>query len=1158
MSVRAEAPPTPFKGLAAFQDTDLDALLFYGREREREVVVANLLASRLTVLYGASGVGKSSLLRAAVAHSLRRAHNAAVVVFSSWAGDPRRGLAAAIDEAVGMESEGTLAERLRTVGGEVYVILDQFEEYFLYHEHDPFADELAAAISEPGLRANFLLGLREDALAKLDAFKGRIPNLFANYLRLDHLDRAGARAAILEPVERWNELTGESVRVESGLVEAVLDQVAAGSVDVGRAGRGGVETDEERIEAPYLQLVLERLWEAERERGSDVLRLATLRELGGAEAIVRAHLERALGGLKPSQQNVAATIFGHLVTPSGSKIAHRPGDLAQYAAVGESEVRPVLEALGRERIVRAVDGAGGGERYEIFHDVLADGVLAWRARQELERDREAARRHQRRLVVVAALALLGLAVMTAVAVYAFAERSHARSSARQARARALEATALAELSTDPQRALADALHAARSSPSTRAAAVLRQALLEAHLRRVLRARGPVPVVAFAPHGHRMLAASTDGNVRIYSTDGTLERTLSVRASVTAASFSPAGDLVLTAAGHAVTLWSAGKGTKLRTLALPGTATSAGFSSDGRFVLTTSTAGSALWRVSTGRRLALEKRSSQSGSFSPRGSLVATVGSCPKRACARIFDAHSGRLLHVIAPKTGIKGLRFAPDGSSLATATYKGAYLWNLKTGRRIKLFEDKEINEVDFSNDGSMLAGAGRDGALRVWDVANGGRLFYFSEHTGQLVAVTWSPNGSFVADASGDGTADVWAVKGFDVGRRLASLVGHTAGVASIAYSPDGTSLLSGSDDATARLWDARFEQELLPLRPVHPGGALTASFGAGGRRVVSAGADGTARVWDVTSGRLLHVLHQRKAVNDARFDSTGRLIVTASADGTASIWDAITGARLRTLQSSSPVQVARFSPHRAVVVTGDAGGDVRLWRAHDGKLLATETQRGEVVDAAFAPDGKSVATAGRDGMTIWSIPTGRRRVFRSPGGAARVAFSPDGSRVAAAGQDGAARLWDTSSGALRHVLRVSKKPLTDVVFSPDGALLIATGKQSVAQIWEVRTGTLRHVLIGHFGPVSAGAFSPDGRWILTAGPSNAGLWQRDSDQPYFFLRGDTGPLTSVSFSPDGHLVLSSSLDGTVRLYRCQVCGNLNALRRLATRRLAQIQGR
>ena len=71
MSVVAAVPLSPYKGLAAFEDSDLDALLFFGREREREVIVANLLASKLTVLYGPSGVGKSSILRASVARRLR-------------------------------------------------------------------------------------------------------------------------------------------------------------------------------------------------------------------------------------------------------------------------------------------------------------------------------------------------------------------------------------------------------------------------------------------------------------------------------------------------------------------------------------------------------------------------------------------------------------------------------------------------------------------------------------------------------------------------------------------------------------------------------------------------------------------------------------------------------------------------------------------------------------------------------------------------------------------------------------------------------------------------------------------------------------------------------------------------------------------------------
>ena len=84
-------PTSPYKGLNAFEDTELDALLFFGRERETEIVVANLIASRLTVLYGPSGVGKSSLLRAAVARSLRALpEEPLVVVFSSWSDDPTR------------------------------------------------------------------------------------------------------------------------------------------------------------------------------------------------------------------------------------------------------------------------------------------------------------------------------------------------------------------------------------------------------------------------------------------------------------------------------------------------------------------------------------------------------------------------------------------------------------------------------------------------------------------------------------------------------------------------------------------------------------------------------------------------------------------------------------------------------------------------------------------------------------------------------------------------------------------------------------------------------------------------------------------------------------------------------------------------------------
>ena len=106
-------PPSPYKGLRSFDDSDLDALLFFGRERDREVIVANLLAARLTVLYGPSGVGKSSVLSAGVARQLRELpESPLVVVFSSWAEGPARTLAGAVAAAAGVEEDGSLVDVL--------------------------------------------------------------------------------------------------------------------------------------------------------------------------------------------------------------------------------------------------------------------------------------------------------------------------------------------------------------------------------------------------------------------------------------------------------------------------------------------------------------------------------------------------------------------------------------------------------------------------------------------------------------------------------------------------------------------------------------------------------------------------------------------------------------------------------------------------------------------------------------------------------------------------------------------------------------------------------------------------------------------------------------------------------------------------------------
>ena len=496
-------PSSPYKGLNAFEDTELDALLFFGRERETEIVVANLIASRLTVLYGPSGVGKSSLLSAAVARSLRALpEEPLVVVFSSWSDDPNAALAESVGETAGVDVDGSALAALTQVQAErdVYVVLDQAEEYFLYHADDSgpgsFAEALPAVVTTLP-RVNVLISLREDSLAKLDRFAGRVPGLFGNTLRLDRLDRNAARLAVLRPAERFAELTGETVTVEPELVERVLDEVGTGQIEPALGGLGAVEGggDGARIEAPYLQLVMQRLWDEEHQSGSTTLRATTVEALGGASHIVEEHLEGAMAELTPEQKDIAGRIFNHLVTPSGTKIAHEVSDLADFAHVSEAELTPVLSTLSERRIVRSVD-EGGATRFEIFHDVLAQPVLAWRTAhegaRELEAQQEASdRRHRRLLAVIVAGAVL-LAVMSAVTVYALSQRSEAREQAQEAHASGLVAAADSELERDPELSLLLAREASGYATNQRVERSLRRALVDSRVRRVVEVGSRTP------------------------------------------------------------------------------------------------------------------------------------------------------------------------------------------------------------------------------------------------------------------------------------------------------------------------------------------------------------------------------------------------------------------------------------------------------------------------------------------------------------------------------------------------------------------------------------------------------------------------------------------------------------------------------------------
>ena len=394
----------PFPGLVPFEERD--AWLFHGRNDEVRVITANLQAARLTVLYGESGAGKSSLLTAGVAAKIRERSlaeanrwgkpNCAVVTMRTWSGDPVREFASAVAKAVPQSSaagnlEAVLLAASAEVNANLLVILDQFEEYIRYLDDGrvdiAFLHEFGA-LWRRNLRVNFLISLREDSLGVLERLKQWIPDPYENRVRLDHLTVDGARSAILEPLRSF----GETVDFPEHLAGRVLAYIL-----------GQEASPEDRLQASILQLVMHRWWTATvpNPAGVRVFNEAGLLLLGGVEDIVRAHLRSAVDGLDVEERALAARMFGPLVTESGRKIAITDRELAGAVRNTPEKVRAVAEKLVSQKRILSTTALPHKAPptdicYEFRHDLIAAAALEWRKEQErLDAEREVRREAER-------------------------------------------------------------------------------------------------------------------------------------------------------------------------------------------------------------------------------------------------------------------------------------------------------------------------------------------------------------------------------------------------------------------------------------------------------------------------------------------------------------------------------------------------------------------------------------------------------------------------------------------------------------------------------------------------------------------------------------------------------------------------------------------
>jgi len=1189
----------PYKGLRPY--TEADGEYFFGREVERDLIIANLMASRLTVLCGPSGVGKSSLLQAGVLRELRNASDGGydfmaadriiAVYFSEWRDDPLVDLGLALAKAIpsGYERDELLAARAplslellnevtRRLDADIYLILDQFEEEAIYQvgqKGEIFAAELGRIISAPGRRVSVLIGVREDGLAKLDRFAQHVSGVFDNYLRLQHLTDSAAHEAIESPVVHYNSLVPDhlQVAIEDGLIGQLLGELRTGRVAVVDAGQGGLDVAVRTIETPFLQLVMTRLWMEETEiRGSRLLRRSTLRELGGAEQIVRTHLDRVMDDLAPGQRAMAARVFRHLVTPSGTKFAHTASDLADFGNIADlTELVQVLERLaaGKERVLRTVAAPvdrPGPPRYEIFHDVMAPAVLDWRSRYIAEQDRLAAqrdledaqraaearalqaRRRRRRKHLIFGSVATTLIVVVAIVAVGFQQYWQNTEDRKSAEVAAGLALASQQLPIDPAQSLQGALAAfdQQDSPQTRAAISL---ALDRDTNRLAinTQQGRIQAGTYSPDGTQFLTAGADGTAKIFN----------VRSG-------QPGPVLTTAEAEGVAL------------------SSASFSVDGQLVATVNVDGGIFfYRAATGESIGsvfTDQRSKYAfvswGVQDDRQIVIASN----HVSQAELWDPSTMTRIARVGEPGNIYAARLSPDGSRIAGILLFPALraaVWDARTGAQLAETEMSfyDVRRPSFAtSDGHRLVFLGQEQSADYW------RVVLWDWATGGASTLATSPNFRFPGDltvsrdggrvaVTGDKSAVVMDAATGDVTRWVPEQPDF---VNSVDLSPDARWVVTGGNDGRARVWQADGDS-LFPVAELlgHRGNVTDVEFDPQDPyHLSSVGGDGRLRTWDIPSSTQLN--DGSSWILDAAISRDGEHIVTAEDTGSARVYNA-DGSRLEV--ASEPVGFGNeflygvsFTQDGKSIVALTANSQApSLWKWQDSavpeRLAAMPDTSYLTAGFALSGDGQEI-TAGTDQNQVvtWSLDTKQIVATRGTSSGADTINSisevPGTDLIAAASSDGTVRMWD--SRADEPVLTIGQPGdvyIRAIAVSVDGALLATVTEDHVVRIFRTGDGGLERMFDGPPTVVSDATFSPDGRLLaLSAADAGVHVWQWQESLKVAEIRQHANYINSVVFAPDGLSILTSSDDRTAALGACLACKPFENVLDAARERQAQ----
>ncbi|MBE8970930.1 hypothetical protein IQ277_33440 [Nostocales cyanobacterium LEGE 12452] len=573
-----------------------------------------------------------------------------------------------------------------------------------------------------------------------------------------------------------------------------------------------------------------------------------------------------------------------------------------------------------------------------------------------------------------------------------------------------------------------------------------------------------------------------------------------------------------------------------------TVQSVSFSPDGKMLATASYDKTVkLWRRdgSLFKTLKGHTKAVRSVSFSPDSKMIAS-GS--PDGTVRLWDSN-GNLIRPIKALDSVRSVSFSPDGRQIATAgvdkTGNTVKLWRLDGKLLDTLTEhQKLVRQVIFNPKGDQIITASDDQTVKLWSRDGKTRpknLNQDSKHrnqdSGTVVSVDFTSDGQFFVTGSTDGTVQLWSREG-----KLKRTLQHpgTEDVWSVSISGDGQIIASGSVDGTIRLWTQ--DGRLLDTWVVHKGQITSVTFSPDGKMLATAGNDGIVKLWQIKRKWLNVLVGHEKNVLDAKFSPDGKMIASASYDGTVRIWSREGKLLFAPLTNhKKKVNTVSFSPKVNIIASGGDDGTIKIWDIN-GKFQRTlGTHENSVIFVSFSNDGKMLASASADGTAkLWSLDGNKEiPLKRHKDRVLSVAFSPDGKTIATAGDDGSVKLW-SSSGQFLHEWPAHTSVIWSVSFSPkDGQTIITASNDKTIKLWR-RDGTLiTPPLSGHTTPVYHATFSYDGKIIASASSDQTiKLWRRDG-KLITTLNGHTSMVHNVSFSHDSKWLVSAGADKVVLLW-------------------------